>query len=307
MFYLALATLCSATIALIFKYTETHATNRNVITTANYFIAFVTGLVLVWHQQLLAPLTPLPNHLSFFQEVLLVLASPGDQLSSINSRLWAVSIGSTAGVFFFLSFLFYQKSVRENGVSLSGTFAKLGILIPMIFSIILWRELPAFHQWVGIFLSLFSIVMVNMTFGNQKKFKLRPALILLFFFGGIAEFSNKIYQQYGVGDYKDLFLLCVFFVAFLISLSYTIHQRSKATKRDILTGFAVGIPNLFSSYFLILSLATVKTSVAFPLYSAGSILLITIGGRVIFGEAISAKNKLAIALTVIALILVNLP
>jgi multidrug transporter EmrE-like cation transporter len=149
--------------------------------------------------------------------------------------------------------------------------------------------------------------MVNMTFGNQKKFKLRPALILLFFFGGIAEFSNKIYQQYGVGDYKDLFLLCVFFVAFLISLSYTIHQRSKATKRDILTGFAVGIPNLFSSYFLILSLATVKTSVAFPLYSAGSILLITIGGRVIFGEAISAKNKLAIALTVIALILVNLP
>ena len=76
--------------------------------------------------------------------------------------------------------------------------------------------------------------------------------------------------------------------------------------KDILTGFAVGIPNLFSSYFLILSLDTVKASVAYPIYSAGSILLINLGGFFIFKEKIARKNKFAIVLIVIALMLINI-
>ncbi|MCC5909764.1 MAG: hypothetical protein JJT76_04935 [Clostridiaceae bacterium] len=44
MFFLFLATLCSAAIALIFKYTESINTNRLLITSANYFIAFSTSL-----------------------------------------------------------------------------------------------------------------------------------------------------------------------------------------------------------------------------------------------------------------------
>ena len=44
MIYLFLATICSATIALIFKYTEGSNTNRYLITSSNYFIAFSTSL-----------------------------------------------------------------------------------------------------------------------------------------------------------------------------------------------------------------------------------------------------------------------
>src|SRR5699024_8994190 len=111
----------------------------------------------------------------------------------------------------------------------------------------------------------------------------------LFILGGMAEFSNKIYQKYALNEFKDIFLFSVFFVAFLISIYYTLKQKNKITKKDILTGFAVGIPNLFSSYFLILSLESVKTSVAFPIYSAGSIVLINIGGFFIFKEKLSNK------------------
>ena len=94
-------------------------------------------------------------------------------------------------------------------------------------------------------------------------------------------------------------------MAFVVSLVYTLKEKKKITKKDILTGFAVGIPNLFSSYFLILSLATLKTSVAFPIYSAGSIVLINIGGYVIFKEKLATKNQVAIFLTIIALVLIN--
>lgn len=302
MFYLFLAVLCSASIGLIFKYTETSNTNRYVITSANYFIAFMTSLFMIVYQGLL---TGVRREAAFTEEVSLMLGNDQYLLSPFASIVWGVSVGALAGVFFFLSFIFYQKSVKDNGVGISGTFGKLGILIPMIFSIIIWREYPTSIQWVGIVLSLVSIVVVNLSKQSIKKFDFKPTVLLLFVFGGMAEFSNKIYQQYALNDYKDIFLFTIFFVAFIISVTYAANKKVKVTKKDILTGFMVGIPNLFSSYFLIMSLETVRTSVAFPIYSAGSIVLINLGGLLIYRETLARKNQLAIAMTIVALILIN--
>lgn len=302
MFYLFLAVLCSASIGLIFKYTETSNTNRYVITSANYFIAFMTSLFMIFYQGLL---TGVSRETAFTEEVSLMLGNNQYLLSPFSSIVWGVSVGALAGVFFFLSFIFYQKSVKDNGVGISGTFGKLGILIPMIFSIIIWREYPTSIQWVGIVLSLVSIVVVNLSKQSIRKFDFKPTVLLLFVFGGMAEFSNKVHQQYALNDYKDIFLFTIFFVAFIISVTYTANKKVKVTKKDILTGFMVGIPNLFSSYFLIMSLETVRTSVAFPIYSAGSIVLINLGGLLIYRETLARKNQVAIAMTIIALILIN--
>ncbi len=303
MFYLILAIICSATIALIFKYTESSNGNRYVITSANYFIAFTTSLGMIIYNQTFKGIQKQTN---FIDELKGVFAAGDLVLSPYGSVIWAMVVGSFFGGFFFMSFIFYQKSVHKNGVGISGTFAKLGILIPMIFSIVLWREYPTSLQWIGIVLALTSIIMVNLSLKGIKKFDFEPTIILLFVFGGLAEFSNKIYQKYALSDYKSVFLFFIFFVAFFISVGYARKKKAKVTKKDVLTGFAVGIPNLFSSFFLILSLDTLTTSVAFPLFSAGSILLITLGGYFIFKERISNKNKLAIGLIIVALILLNL-
>lgn len=263
MFYLFLAVLCSAAIALIFKYTENTDTNRYVITSANYFMAFVTSFIMIMYQVFFNGIT---RETSFVSELSQLFRNDQYIVSPYSSIMWGIIVGGISGVFFFLSFTYYQKSVKDNGVGISGTIAKLGILIPMIFSILIWRE------------SLVSIVVVNLSKRSIKTFDFKPTILLLFISGGMAEFSNKIYQQYALNEYKDIFLFAIFFVAFLISVTYTTNTKGKATVKDILIGFAVGIPNLFSSYFLIQSLDTVTTSVAFPIYSAGSIVLINLGG-----------------------------
>lgn len=303
MFYLFLAIICSSSIALIFKYTENSNSNRYVITSSNYFIAFTTSLFMILSRGLLSGVE---KEISFIEDFKLLATNNLHILSPYSSIIWGLIIGAISGAFFFFSFTYYQKSVKENGVGVSGTIAKLGILIPMIFSIIIWKEFPTPIQWIGIMLSLLSILIVNLSPKSIEKFDIKPTIILLFIFGGMAEFSNKIYQKYALNRFKDVFLFSIFFVAFLISIFYTLRKKSKIRKKDILTGFAVGIPNLFSSYFLILSLDTLKTSVAFPIYSAGSIVLINIGGFLIFKEHIERKNKVAIFLTIIALVLINL-
>ena len=303
MFYLFLATLCSATIALIFKHTESSDSNRYLITSSNYFIAFAISLLIMLYKNLLSGVVKVD---SFINEFKFLLSQDVYILSPYSSIIWGIIVGCIAGFFFFSSFIYYQKSVKENGVGISGTFAKLGILIPMIFSIIIWKEFPETLQWIGIGLSLISIVIVNLSSESLDKIDFKPTLILLFILGGMAEFSNKIYQNYALNDYKAVFLFCIFFVAFSISIIFTLKDNAKFSVKDILTGFAVGVPNLFSSYFLILSLDTVKASVAYPVFTAGSILLINIGGFFIFKERISKKNKIAIALIVTALIFINI-
>lgn len=303
MFYLTLAIICSASIALIFKYTENVKANRYVITSANYFIGFAISLFMVFSRGLLNGIT---REVSFAKDFSLLSSNNEHILSPYSSIVWGLIVGGIFGSFFFLSFVYYQKSIKENGVGISGTIAKLGILIPMIFSIVIWKEFPSTIQWVGIALSLVSILIVNLSQNSLEKFDIKPAIILLFIFGGMAEFSSKFYQKYALEEYKDVFLFALFFVAFLISIFYTFKEKSAITKKDILTGFAVGIPNLFSSYFLILSLATLKTSVVFPIYSAGSIVLINLGGFLLFKEKITRKNQVAIILTVTALVLINL-
>jgi drug/metabolite transporter (DMT)-like permease len=251
-------------------------------------------------------LSGITRDISFLEDFAILSINSVHILSPYSSIIWGLIIGGISGSFFFYSFIYYQKSVKENGVGISGTIGKLGILIPMIFSIIIWKEFPSAIQWLGIALSLVSILIVNLSQKSLEKLDIKPTIILLFIFGGMAEFSNKIYQKYALNEYKDIFLFAIFFVAFLISIFYTLRDKGEISKKDIFTGFAVGIPNLFSSYFLILSLATLKTSVAFPIFSAGSIVLINIGGFLIFKEKIARKNQVAILLTLIALVLINL-
>lgn len=304
MIYLLLAVLCSSSIALIFKFSESNNLNRYVVTTANYFTAAAVSLFLIFNQGIKFFDFNQSDFRNNFSQVIF----KGEGLfSAQSSQQWATVVGLTAGIFFFTSFIYYQKSVRENGASLAGTFGKLGILIPMLFAIVIWQEYPEDLQWIGILLAIISIVLVNFPFNKNWRQALRLNLIFLFLYGGIAEFSNKIFQKYALVDYKVLFLFWVFFSAFLISFFYSLKKVKHFPKKlELLTGFAVGIPNLFSSFFLISALNYLKTAVVFPIFSAGSIVLITAAGYLFFGEKLKTKEWASILMTVIALILINI-
>lgn len=304
MFYLFLAILCSSSIALIFKYSEKCKMNRYLVTSVNYFTALIISLLMI--------ITKPPINLqrinlsatSFIEEFSNILWENNGQLSENSSILFAILLGIFGGIFFFLSFIYYQKSVKENGAALSGTFGKLGILVPMIFSILFWKEIPKIFQLAGILTALFSIIFANISYHENKSLNL--TLILLFLFGGMAEFQNKLFQKYALIEYKDIFLFVVFTIAFLFSSYFVLRSNEKLIRKDLFVGFLVGIPNLFSSYFLIMALNFIPTSIALPLYSAGSIIFISAGEVLLYKERLSKKSKISITLVILALILINI-
>ncbi|MDA3838815.1 MAG: EamA family transporter [Candidatus Delongbacteria bacterium] len=303
MIYLFLAILSSASIAMILKFSETKNFNRYAVTSMNYIVAFSLSLAL-------SPLSS-SGDLSFslsslVNEFHLVSA---EKLSAPGSFTWAIIIGLVGGILYFLGFIFIQKSIRINGVGITGAVGKIGILIPMLLSLFLWKEIPNSIQTLGIIIAISAIILINISFKDIKQMKgFNYIIILLFFIAGFAEFSNKIFEKYSLLEHKSFYLFTVFFSAFWISLFFTVKDLRKGvkiTKNDILTGFLVGIPNMFASYFLIMSFEYYKATVAFPIYSSGSILLISIGGIFIFKEKVKRKDLVAIFMIIAAVVLMS--
>lgn len=301
MIYLLLAIICNASIAIIFKFSEVKGHNRITVTLFNYLIAFVVSLIMA--------LTKI-NSLnmtgeSFIRQFHNVVVLGTGKFTGSSNVIWGLILGIIMGVIYFGTFILYQKSVNKNGAGISGTFSRIGFLIPMLISIFIWHEMPEAFQWAGIILSIASIIIINYKSGEESD-KSVMLLIMLMILSGCGDLSNKLFEKYAVTAYKDIFLTFVFATALIISSFFMKNSKRKIDKGEVLTGFLVGIPNLFSSFFLILALSKMNTAVAFPVFSAGSIIMINIASFILFKEKLNLKEKFCVFLTIISIVLVNL-
>lgn len=304
MIYLMLSIIFSSLIPIIFKVSEEKGLNRYVVTSFNYVMAITVSFIISINKGLFSTLN-YTSFQSFKNEFIEVIVNNTGIFSVEASTVWALIVGCSTGIFFCTSFIQYQKSIKESGISLSNIFLKMSILIPIAISIFLWKEYPNRYQTFGMILCAISIVIINIDFNQNYLKSIKPSLLLLLLYGGIGGFSTKIYQKYALIQYKDLLLFFIFTAAFLVSLIYIFKEKRDYTKYDVITGLLVGIPNLFTSFFMVLALNYINTSTAYLLSSAGSIVLVLIVGVLIFKEKLATKEKIAILITIIALGLIN--
>lgn len=297
--------------ALLLKYSETGQYNRYAVTTANYVMAFCFSLVLSSGDAVaMTCYFPLPESFLYFMDEWRAVIGGGSILFSLGaSFFWALIIGFAGGLFYCFGFIYIQKSIRENGVGITGAVAKLGIFFPMVLSLILWREVPTEFQIVGIVICVIAMGIISYPFDGSKRVKrVNLTLLLLFLISGSAEFSGKFFEKYAHVELKSVFLFTVFFTAFWISLIFLIknvRSGGRLGKKDLLMGLLVGIPNLLTSWFLISAFKHYPASVAFPIFSSGSILLITLGGAILFKERPTPREWRGIGMIVIAILLMN--
>lgn len=187
--------------------------------------------------------------------------------------LWGIVAGIPLGIIYFLAFLAYRKALRECGLGLSGGFAKMGILLPMVLSMLLWGEFPGKVQWAGIAVALAAVFIGAFRNPSGGTGRFSPVLLLVFLANGMAEFGSKVYQSFGGGGNRDFFLLWVFGVAFLCSGSGILKERGSKESAHVfnpmsaLLGVPLGVANYFSSWFLIPALGELTP----PLYSRCSV------------------------------------
>ncbi len=279
MFYLIIGILCSALISIILRMSESHLSNKMVMFASNYLICVICSYCFMNG-----------NHVAL----------------SGSNFYFTLALGFISGILYLVSFLFTKMNMDHNGLVLTSTFTKLGVLIPTLMAIVIFKEVPSFIQLIGISISIFAIIMIHfekeaMNEGNKKLW-----LIILLIMCGIVDSLTNIFKQYGHIDYENMYLFFTFLTAFIFAFILAITNKQKMSIKDVVFGILIGLPNYFSSKLVLMALDTLSAIVVYPVYSVGTLITITITGLLLFKEQLSKKKLFAIILIAISLCLLNL-
>ena len=217
----------------------------------------------------------------------------------------ALGMGVIHGILYLASFVTFQRSVSRSGVVLSAIFMKLGLLVPMVISVFLFREIPGTLQIPGFILAVAAIVLINFE-KDAGASASALGLLTLLILGGTADAMSKVFEELGPGHLAEQFLLYTFLTAFLLCLGLVGLKKQRFTRWELLFGFAIGIPNFFSARFLLGALNHLDAVIVYPTYSVATILLITLAGTAFFHERLKPRQWAALGIILLALVLLNL-
>ncbi|MBR5284318.1 MAG: EamA family transporter [Clostridia bacterium] len=216
-----------------------------------------------------------------------------------------LGMGVFQGILYLLSFILLQVNVKKNGVVLPATFMKLGLLVPMVISILLFREIPAPMQIVGFCIATAAILLINLD-KSQSAVSFKIGLVLLLLINGTGDAMAKVYEEIGDPALSAQFLFYTFAIAFILCMGLVAAKKQKVGKNELFYGFLVGVPNYFSAKFLLAALNTVPAVITYPTYSVGTILLVTLTGVGFFKEKLGKKQWIGLGIILVALILLNM-
>lgn len=224
--------------------------------------------------------------------------------AAVSGRGTAIALGAVNGSLYLANFLLLEWVMRRSGVVLAAVFAKLGVVVSTLLSILLFRELPGPAQACGGVLAVAAIVLLNWQTGAGEKLDLLPLALMLL--AGVTDLISKIYAQVGSPVYADEYLLYTFGTAFLLSLLLVVVKKQRFSRAELLFGVLVGQPNYYSARFLLGALSALPAVVVYPVYSVGTILVVTAAGVMFYRETLTRRQLAGGGIILAALVLLNL-
>ena len=276
MIYLVLAILSSACISLLMRISGSYSKNQVSLLAFNYIICILLSL--------------------FY--------SKGLSFNLTNGLKISILLGGINGLFFLLGFVLLQKNIMKNGVILSSTFQKLGIVVPTLLTIFIFKEIPSVQQCVGLILAIICIFILQFQKGEDKAENVFLLLTLLLV-SGSADAMSKVFERIGDATYQNEFLLIIFLFAFVLCVLYALIRKEKVCKEDAFFGCIIGIPNYYSARFLLKSLYSLPAILVYPVYSVMTILVVSAFGILLFKEKLKKKQVFALVGILCALALLN--
>lgn len=228
------------------------------------------------------------------------LAAP--EAPGFSVTVW---LGLLSGVLYLAGLVMFQSNTRRRGIVLSSVFMKLGLLVPIVVSVLFFHEIPTSGQIAGFCIAVFAIVLINLKKeGDSKSFGF--GLIIMLLLSGGADVMAKVFDVFGPESLSALYLFYTFFTAFVLCVVLVLHKKERPGFREFLYGTLVGIPNFFSAKFLLGALTKLPAVVVYPSFSVGTMLVVTLVGVAAFRERLSKLQWGAMAAIIAALVLLNI-
>lgn len=245
---------------------------------------------------------------------LLVVILSGDlgAMGQTGPFLW---ISALSGVSTAVLVFTWLVAVRKNAYMLMDVFYTLAVLIPLCLSALFFDEGIKLTQWVGI-LILFVAVLLLCSYNNSIKEKLTPGRILLLIISGISngmvDFSQKLFVKTTPDVPVSVFNFYTYLFGFITLVLFFLFTRSDEklevkTFRKIVGYIAVMAICLFAySFFKTQAAGLLDSVLLYPLSQGGGMIIATTMAAVFFGEKVTPRCAIGVAIAFVGLIIINL-
>lgn len=280
MIYLLLTMICGAMLSIVIRFSEGRVRSSTGMLASNYLTCMVMAVCF--------------------------LGFGGKLLPTSQGLGKTFGLGMLNGVFFMSALMLSRYNIKRVGVVLPSLFSKLGaLLVPLVVSIFLFREIPGTLQVAGFALAILAILLMNYHSGSQG-FSPSATLLLLLVTEGMASSMSKVYRETGNPLLSDHFLLFTFTSAFLLCMAVLLRKHERLGGKELLFGAMIGIPNFLAARFVLKALESLPAIIVYPSRSVGSIVIVTLAGVFLFKERLSKRQVIAMLIIFVALVLLNL-
>jgi drug/metabolite transporter (DMT)-like permease len=228
---------------------------------------------------------------------------------------WACLMGTV----FISLFNVIGFTTQKIGVAVASVANKLSLVIPFVFSVILYNEKATALKIAGIIVALIAVVLTcyprnkNETVQRSAKSGVWLYLlpVILFVGSGLLDTMIKYVEQgYLHDENKDEYLITAFSVAaclgVIVLLFQYITRRKTFSFKAVLAGIMIGVPNYFSIWCLlqVLKQYSNNSSAIIPINNMGIVLFSAVVAWLLFKERLSGINWAGILLAIGAIALV---
>lgn len=241
--------------------------------------------------------------------ILGLFLSKNHSITSSENFATILLFGSIIGFLFIAVFNLTAHSTQQSGIAVTVLVSKIAsIVLPISFSIIIGLEAISVKHTIAIALAISSLFFI-INFKGESALKSTGLIILLGIFLGQG-FADILFSQsnsFVSLKHNEIFFAIIFIVAAISGILFSFlnkHQKFIPSKKNILWGAILGIPNYFSLKFFFDALTELDNSTAFLVLNVGIIILSTFVGLLFYREKLSFKNIIGISLAILSLYLI---
>lgn len=229
-------------------------------------------------------------------------------------------LGMVNGFFYVSAFLLLQLSIRKNGATVSASLSHMGLLIPVLLSIVLFREYPGSTQWGGVILAVASLSVVSIPTGgfsigkgsraigasSAEGTSYRWLLIPMLVCSGMADTMSKVFEAFCPHEMEDFFISITFAMALVLCILAYFFSHEHMNRVDLMCGMLLGISNYLSTKFLIRAIYDIPAFISYIVFGLGVALFINCINWTVLHEKLTCRDYIGMALSMGAIVLLNL-
>lgn len=286
MLNLIFAIVFSSGNSLIMKFAETRTRNKFSLLLVNYVVAVLFGSTLIARS----------------------ISAAGEAGAPELGRVPVLALIN--GAFYVSTFLLLQLNIKKNGATISASLSHMGLVIPVLLSVVVFGESPNVCQGIGVACAIVSLSVISwpgkITSRSHADSRFRWLLIPMLISGGMADMMSKVFETACDHALEDFFLSGTFVSALVICAIAFLVSRERINRWDIFYGIALGVSNYLSTKFLVRAIYDVPAFMAYITYGLGVVVFINVVNVVVLHEKLGRRDYIGMVLSAAAILLLNL-